>query len=257
MSTNQQKDKPAVNRPKGGVASIATLDLVATTLDKLINRRYGVESIGCLYGPSGWGKTFSTNVLAIDTRAYFVQVQPIWTKKTFLQKILDEMRIEWESKTGVPELYDMVVQQMAASQRLLILDEFNRAIERPILAQITRAIADSSQAPILLVGEEKLRRDLSKECFKQLNRRISAWAEPVDVNVDDALKLAQIYCPNIDIAPDAINTLTEFSKGSVASIVNCLNAIYESCLTQGIDSLSLSTLQKISLPYITHQRRKV
>jgi hypothetical protein len=68
MSTNQQKNKPAADRPKGGIAAIATFDLVATTLDQLTNRRFGMDGIGCLFGPSGWGKTFSSNVLAIKPR---------------------------------------------------------------------------------------------------------------------------------------------------------------------------------------------
>jgi len=257
MSTNPQKNKPAVDRPKGGVAAIATFDLVATTLDQLTNRRFGMDGIGCLFGPSGWGKTFSSNVLAMETRAYFVQMQPVWTKKTFLQKILDEMKVDWDRSCSVPDLFDMVNQQLAASQRILIIDEFNRAIERPVLAQITRAIFDCTQSPILLVGEEKLPGELAKPAFKQLYRRVSAWAEAQDVTVEDAKKLAPIYCPNIDIAPDAIAALTAFSKGSVSSVVKCLNVIFESCLTQGMDSLNLAALQKIALPSATHPKRKI
>lgn len=256
MSTNQQKLK-ITERPKGGVAAIATFDLVATTLDQLANRRYGMDGIGCLFGPSGWGKTFSSNVLAIETRAYFVQMQPVWTKKTFLQKLLDEMKVDWDRGCSIPELFDMVIQQLAASQRTLIIDEFNRAIEKPVLAQITRAIFDCTQSPILLVGEEKLPSELAKPAFKQLYRRVSAWAEAQDVTVSDAVKLVPIYCPNVDISADAMEALTEFSKGSVSSVVKCLNVIHESCLTQGIDSLNLSALQKIALPSSTHPKRKI
>lgn len=251
------KDKQTNNRPKGGVASIATFDLVATTLDQLTNRRHGMDGIGCLFGYSGAGKTFSSNVLALETRAYFVQLQPVWTKKTFLQKILDEMKVDWDRSYGVPDLFDMVNHQLAMSQRILILDEFNRAIERPVLAQITRAIFDCTQSPILLVGEEKLPSELAKPAFKQLYRRVSAWAEAQDASVQDAAKLAQIYCPNVDIASEALSALTAFAKGSVSSVVKCLNVVHENCLVTGMDSVSLAALQKIALPSATHPKRKI
>jgi hypothetical protein len=45
-------------RPVGGIAAIATLDVVQATLEQLATRRQGVPGIGVLYGPSGWGKTF-------------------------------------------------------------------------------------------------------------------------------------------------------------------------------------------------------
>ncbi|MFZ6872837.1 AAA family ATPase [Undibacterium sp. Di27W] len=251
------KDKQINNRPKGGVASIATFDLVATTLDQLKNRRQGMDGIGCLFGPSGWGKTFSSNVLALETRAYFVQLQPVWTKKTFLQKILDEMKVDWDKSCSVPDLFDMVNNQLAVSGRILILDEFNRAIERPVLAQITRAIFDCTQSPILLVGEEKLPSELGKPAFKQLYRRIAAWAEAQDVTVQDTAKLAPIYCPSVDFAEEALSALTTFAKGSVSSVVKCLNVIHEDCLVTGKELINLAALQKIALPSATHPKRKI
>ena len=258
MSNLSIKDKLAnPARPKGGVAAIATFDLVATTLDQLSNRRVGMDGIGVLYGPSGWGKTFSSNVLAMETRAYFVQMQPVWTKKTFLQKILDEMKVDHDKSCTIPDLFDMVTSQLAASRRTLILDEFNRAIERPVLAQITRAIFDSTQCPILLVGEEKLPSELSRPDFKQLYRRVSAWAEAADATVDDTAKLAPIYSPGIDFEPAALAALTAFAKGSISSVAKCLNVIHETCLTQGMDSISLAALQKIALPSATHPKRKI
>lgn len=257
MAINQDKHK-MLSRPQGGVAAIATFDLVAQTLDQLSNRRVGVDNIGGLYGPSGWGKTFSTNILAVETRAYFVQMQPVWTKKTMLQKILAEMRIEFASSDSIPDLFDMVVNQLAASQRMLIIDEFNRAIEKPILAQITRAIADCAQTPILIVGEEQMRNVLAKKSeFKQLNRRISYWAEAKNVSESDTAKLMPIYCPDIDIDGDALEALTDFAKGSVSSVVKCLNVIHEYCMTHGHEQVSLPILKKIALPSATHPIRRV
>lgn len=252
-----ENSKAQIVRPRGGVAPIATFDLVAATLEQLTTRRMGMDGIGCLYGPSGWGKTFSSNTLALETRAYFVQMKAVWTKKTFLQKILEEMKVDYSHSDSIPELFDAVTSQLAASKRVLILDEFNRAIEKPILAQITRELFDSTQTPVLLVGEEGLPNAMSKPQFKQLYRRVSAWAEAKDVTVADAYKLAPIYCPGIAFDQASIETLVQFSRGSVSSIVKCLNQLLEHCLTQGLDSMDLTALQKVALPSATHPKRKV
>ncbi|MDO8654222.1 MAG: ATP-binding protein [Undibacterium sp.] len=249
--------KPSIARPKGGVAAIATFDLVAATLEQLTNRRVGMDGIGVLYGPSGWGKTFSSNTLALETRAYFVQMKAVWTKKTFLQKILDEMKFDYDDHCSIPELFDMVTSQLGASRRVLILDEFNRAIEKPILAQITREIFDSTQTPLLLVGEEQLPNVMARSQFKQLYRRVSAWAEAQDVTVADAAKLAPIYCPGVAFENAALTALVTFSKGSVSSVVKCFNQLQEHCLTHGMDSMDFASLQKIALPSSTHPKRKI
>lgn len=253
----QQNSKANTARPRGGVAAIATFDLVAATLEQLTNRRMGMDGIGVLYGPSGWGKTFSSNTLALDTRAYFVQMKAVWTKKTFLQKILEEMKVDYSYNSTIPDLFDAVTSQLAASKRVLILDEFNRAIEKPILAQITRELFDSTQTPILLVGEEQLPNAMARPQFKQLYRRVSAWAEAKDVTADDAYKLAPIYCPNIEFEASAVEALVQFAKGSVSSVVKCFNQLHEHCLTQGMDSVNFAALQKIALPSATHPKRKI
>src|SRR4051812_13797435 len=113
-------------RPTGGIAAIATLDMVAATLERLSTRRLGVPGIGVLYGPSGWGKTFSTNTLANESRAYYVQILSAWRSKDLLEKILSEMGVA-HGRATVSKLLDMVTQQLSASRRTLILDEFDHA----------------------------------------------------------------------------------------------------------------------------------
>ncbi|BAS32806.1 phage DNA transposition protein [Ralstonia phage RS138] len=62
MTKNTNTGKPAVG-PIGGVAHIATLDLVSATLERLDARRNGLPGIAVLYGAAGWGKTFAANAL--------------------------------------------------------------------------------------------------------------------------------------------------------------------------------------------------
>jgi Cdc6-like AAA superfamily ATPase len=248
MTKNNTMSKPinlAHPRPTGGIASIATLDMVAATLERLNTRRLGVPGIGVLYGPSGWGKTFSTNTLANESRAYYVQILSAWRSKDLLEKILAEMGVA-HGKATVSKLLDMVTQQLAASRRTLILDEFDHAAKSDKLVELTRDIYEGSQGSLLLVGEELLPRKL--EAWERFHSRVSTWAPAQRVSLEDAVKLAPIYSPGVAIADDVLDRLVTLSKGSVRRVVNCLTAIHEHCQLYALDEVSAPAMANIALP---------
>lgn len=244
----------SVARPSGGVASIATLDMVAATLERLSNRRLGVPGIGVLYGPSGWGKTFSTNTLANESRAYYVQMLSAWRSKDLLEKILSEMGVA-HGKATVSKLLDMVTQQLSASRRTLIIDEFDHAAKSDKLVELTRDIYEGSQGSLLLVGEELLPRKL--EAWERFHSRVSTWAPAQRVSLEDAIKLAPIYCPGIGLGDGVLDKLVTRSKGSVRRVVNDLTAIHEHCQLYALDEVELQTLADIALPADRAPERRV
>ena len=103
------------------IANINNLSLVAIAMERLMNRPDGLPGLGVLYGPSGYGKTTATVAVANSTQAYYVQLRSAWSKKTLLEKICFEMGIP-AAKTTAANL-DLICEQLAASQRPLILDE--------------------------------------------------------------------------------------------------------------------------------------
>jgi len=257
MNKNNAISKPdynAMQRPVGGIANIATLDMVAATLERLNNRRLGVPGIGVLYGPSGWGKTFSTNALANESRAYYVQMLSAWRSKDLLEKILSEMGIA-HGKATVSKLLDMVTQQLSASRRTLIIDEFDHATKNDKLVELTRDIYEGSQGSLLLVGEELLPRKL--EHWERFHSRVSTWAPAQKVSMDDAIKLAPIYCPGVAIAADALNKLVINAKGSVRRVVNYLTVIHEHSQIYAMDEVTLPALASIALPTDRAPERRV
>lgn len=241
-------------RPIGGIAPIATLDVVQATLVQLEQRRQGIPGIGVLYGPSGWGKTFATNSLANEARAYYVQMLSAWRSKDLLTKILAEMGLTHKSGT-VSKLLDMVTEQLSASRRTLIIDEFDHAAKSDILIELTRDIYEGSQGSLLLVGEELLPRRL--ENWERFHSRVSAWAPAQRVSFDDAVKLTPIYCPDVEPTSDVLDKLVTLSKGSVRRVVTCLTAIHQHSQLYGLDQIGMAELAKIALPGDRAPERRV
>ncbi|WP_316154757.1 ATP-binding protein [Cupriavidus sp. BIC8F] len=239
MTKNPSVGKQAVPRPSGGVAQIGTLDLVSATLERLDNRRTGLPGMAVLYGPAGWGKTFATNVLANENRAYYLQLRSLWSRKTILEKILFEMGVT-HGKATAPVLLDMVCEQLNASRRTLILDEFDYATDSNSLVELTRDIYEGSQGSLLLVGEELLPKKLEK--WQRFHSRVLTWVPAQRVTAEDCGKLATIYADGIRFEPEVFAILAAETKGSVRLATVNLSNIHEYCLTFGKDVFTAADL---------------
>ncbi|WP_404991360.1 AAA family ATPase [Cupriavidus pauculus] len=244
MVKNTNAGKHTTPRAAGGVANIGTLDLVSATLERLDTRRSGLPGMAVLYGPAGWGKTFATNVLAIESRAYYVQMRSAWRSKSLLEKILFEMGVK-HGKATVPALLDMVCEQLSTSRRTLILDEFDYATKSDSLIELARDIYEGSQGSLLLVGEELLPKKL--EQWERFHSRVLTWAPAQPVTVEDAVQLAAIYAPNVELSPDVLAHLVQAAKGSVRRVSVNLTQLHEHCLTYGIDVCTVADMEKVAI----------
>ena len=81
-------------------------------------------------------------------------------QKTLWKKICFEMGLP-PARTAAGCL-DVICEQLAASQRPLILDEADYLVTHKGLVELVRDIYEGSQAPLMLVGEEMLPTKLKK-----------------------------------------------------------------------------------------------
>ncbi|BBF84912.1 DNA transposition protein [Aquitalea magnusonii] len=219
------------------IAPIANLDLVAVVMEKLVNRQDSLPGLAVYYGPSGWGKTTATVAVANRSRAYYVQLRSAWSRKTLLEKILFEMGIK--PAGTIPALLDQICEQLAASRRPLILDEFDYCADKHGMIELVRDIYEGSQSSLLLVGEEQLPHKLKR--FERFHGRVLSWLPAAAVSLADSRQLAAIYCPDIPLADDLLQHLVALSHGSVRRVsVNLVN-VYDTALVEGMDSVDLAT----------------
>lgn len=211
------------NKPVNRVANTANLDLVAVATEKLLNRVDGLPGIGVMSGPAGYGKTEACCALANRTRGYYVQMRSAWNRKALLEKILFEMSIK--PVGTIPNLLDQVCEQIAASRRPLIIDEFDFALRTDGLVELVRDIYEGSQGTLLLVGEETIPAKLKR--WERFHSRVMAWIPALPVSLEDARKLAPIYCPDVRIAEDLLSHVVELANGSVRRVCVNLTRIHE------------------------------
>lgn len=210
---------PMVNR----IANISNLHLVAVATDKLLNRVDGLPGIGVIYGEAGRGKTIACSALANKTRGYYVQMRSAWNRKTMLEKILFEMGIKQLST--ISSMLDQICEQLAASGRPLIIDEFDFCLRSDAMVELVRDIYEGSQGTLILVGEEMLPHKLKK--WERFHSRVMAWIPAMPVSLDDARQLAPIYCPAVEVSDDLMAHVVSSANGSVRRVCVNLTLIHE------------------------------
>jgi DNA transposition AAA+ family ATPase len=211
-------------------ANIHNLDLVRTAVERLTSRAHGLPGLAVLYGPAGWGKTTAALAVANEARAYFVQMRSAWTRKTLLEKVLCEMSIP--ASGTIPALLDMACAQLAASNRPLIIDEFDYCARSGAMIELVRDLHEGAgSAPILLLGEELLPQKLKR--WERFHSRVLAWVPAQPVTLADARALVPIYCPGLDVHDDMLTHLVGLAAGSVRRVAVNLAGIADAAAAEG------------------------
>jgi DNA transposition AAA+ family ATPase len=219
-------------------ANIHNLDLVRTAVERLTGRASGLPGLAVLYGPAGWGKTTASLAVANEANAYFVQMRSAWTRKTFLEKVLIEMGIRPTGST--PALLDAACAQLAASARMLIIDEFDYCVRSDAMVELVRDLHEGAgSAPILLLGEELLPQKLKK--WERFHSRVLAWVPAQPVTLADARALCPIYCHGITVEDDLLEHLVRISGGSVRRVVVNLAGISDAAAAEGWRTVDRAT----------------
>ncbi len=219
-------------------AQIHNLELVRTAVERLTNRSNGLPGLAVLYGPAGYGKTTAACAVGNELRAYIVQMRSAWTRKTLLEKVLTEMGIKPHGT--IPQMLDTACTQLAASGRMLIIDEFDYCVRSDSMVELVRDLHEGGgAAPILLLGEELLPQKLKK--WERFHSRVLSWIPAQPISVADAAALAPIYCPNVHVGTDLLEHLVKHAAGSVRRVSVNLAGIAEEAALEGWDAVTLGT----------------
>lgn len=226
---------PANSHPT--VAPLTNVALVLAALERAKTRARGLPGILVLHGPSGWGKSTAAAYAATRTRAYYVAMQSVWTRRSFLLACAREMGLA--PRNTLPEIAEQISEQLALSERPLIIDEADVLAERDGGAGVIKDLYESTLGTLLLIGEERLPQRLQR--WERLHGRVLEWIGAEAVTLADARALTRIYAPGISVADDLLATLVKRSKGSVRRVAVNLDGIRHEARKQGWGSVDAAT----------------
>lgn len=222
-----------VNRP----APLKNVAAFSTLCQKVVGRRPDLPGLGVFYGPSGYGKTKSAIFGANMYRAAYVECGQFTTAKSLLTNILKELG-QPRPRGTVTDMIDDAVRIMAGDiTRPVIVDEAHHVANKRFV-DVLRELHDKSLAPVILIGEETLPKQL--ESFERVHNRILDWVAAVPCDLQDFKLLAKSCLPNVRVADDLASAILAETRGNTRRIVVNFDKVEEIALRDGLTTVDLA-----------------
>jgi len=161
------------------IAEIHNMQLARAALETVQSRSRGLPGLAVIYGPAGWGKTTALTTVANQTRAYYIQMRSAWGRKSFLEHLMvamglaDGRRVMAGKSIGtISQMLDQIAEQLALSDRPLLIDEADFLIKSDGMAELLRDVYEASGAAIVLSGEEMMPAKMAR--WERLHSRVLA-----------------------------------------------------------------------------------
>ncbi len=215
-----RNDKQIKKNPSTGTAPLKNIAIMESLVARVLQRPAHLPGIVTLSAPSGFGKSTAAAYISAKYNAVYVEVRSTWTKKSFLEAVLKQLGIR--ANQTVSQMMEQVSEELALSGRLLMLDEFDNAVDRN-LVELVRDIYEQSKASIIIIGEERLPQKL--QVWERFHGRIMDFAQGMPADLTDARILNEHYVPDVSIADDLMKVLVTEARGSVRRIVTNIERI--------------------------------
>lgn len=227
------QNQTPVNKP----AMLKNVAIFMTLIEKVVERRPDLPGLACFYGYSGYGKTKSAIYGANRYRAAYVECDQFTTAKSLLQLMLKEMNVPTPRGT-VPDLIEQAVLRLSADpKRPLIIDEAHHIAHKRFI-DLARTLHDKSGAPVILIGEETLPRELEKH--ERVHNRMLDWAAAQPCDLDDFRTLAKAAFPRLALSDELAARILADTRGNTRRIVVNLAKADEIARQKGVEVVDLA-----------------
>lgn len=208
----------------GSHAALKNVVEMMKLVEKLRSRPPHLPNIGVMHGPSGYGKSWAAIYAANKTHAVRVEVCDSWTRKTLLKAILHELGTTLPRGT-VADMAARAVELLGEEiGRPLLIDEADKLVDKGMV-ELVRELAEFSQVPVVLIGEEALPSKLAR--VERVHNRVLDWAPAQPCDLEDTRKLAALYAPRLTLTDGLLERVRSESDGRARRIVTNLHHIAE------------------------------
>ena len=192
------------------LAITKNVSALALAYEGLATRDFGVPGMCLVHGYSGAGKTTAVTWQVNRTRGVYVRATSQWTPSTMLGCVMREVGAAPLQRRQA--MLDHIVDQLAAGQRPLFVDEADYLLKNGDMLEVLRDIHDLSHVPVVLIGMQGIDKRLVHK--PQLARRLSHWVEFLPSDLEDARTLASTIC-EVEIDDELLARLHAEAKGSI------------------------------------------
>jgi len=231
-----------MHAPPVNVYAPALLKNVAamlTLVETLRNRPQISSGFGVFSGPSGYGKTVASTYAQNQYGCVYIEAREFWTRRAFCEALLEELG--QKPRGTIPQMMKDIVQVLGHDiGQALIIDEADKLVDKGMI-ELARDIQEMTNAPVILVGEEKLPTKL--QSFERVHNRVLDWVLAQPCDVQDARLLARRIVPGIEIEDALLEKMCRETGGRTRRVANSLFAAANVARTSGATTLTVETYQ--------------
>lgn len=223
------------------VAPLRNVMLLGALIRKVQQRDEGMPGMACFHGFSGYGKTQAALYNTQATKACWVEVKSVWTRKTLTEKIC--MNLGIPTGRTVADSVEKIAQELAQSGRPLLLDEAHILCTDSMMKLLHDLYESAHGSSIILIGEEMLPQSLRR--WERVHNRMLDWepAQPADLR--EVSILANLKCRGLTIKEEVLEKVLVESQAVARRIVSNLNQIKDYARTEGKSVIDGSDIKAI------------
>lgn len=221
----------------GQPAILKNVAAMLTLIETLRQRPQMSSGFGVFSGPSGFGKTVASTYAQNHEDCVYVEVREFWTRKSFCEAVLRELGRK--PKGTIAQMMEEIVYVLGSDiGRAVILDEADKLVDKGMI-ELARDIQEMTNAPVILVGEEKLPQKL--KAFERVDNRVLDWVLAQPCDVEDARVLARMIVPGVEIDDPLLAKICRDTGGRTRRVSNTLFEVANWARKQGEKTLTLAT----------------
>lgn len=205
------------------------------TLIETIRLRPELSSgFGLFYGPSGYGKTVASTYAQNEENCLYVEVREFYTRKDLCVAFLQELG--QQPHGTISQMMREIINLLGSDpNRAVIIDEADKLVDKHMI-ELARDIQEMTQAPVILVGEERLKAKLER--YERCASRVLDEVKALPCDVDDARELAGALAPDVVIADDLLRTVCIEARGSTRRVANALYDVANFARSKGLETVA-------------------
>lgn len=200
---------------------------------ELIDRPYGVEGMGLLWGETGEGKTKSIAYANGAIGALYVEVGAAWTPRVLAEALIFECGQPMGRSAAA--MIAAVIKDLVKHPRPVFFDEAERLLEIKHGLEIAREIYDKSSSPVILAGTQELCQKVS--IVPAMERRITQIVRFNGISWEDAKIVADTIC-EVHLENELLERVYDAAFKNIGRMLTSFSNIERFAKTNKIDSVT-------------------
>ena len=216
---------------------------VEKAVESLNNRDPSLPGLGLIFGKWGYGKSSAVEHFYSVADVFYIVIERLWRPRRMLEEICDVLNLG-DSEYRLDRLSDQVCEGLRRWRKPLFIDEADYLLKNSVMLDVVRDIHEKTKVPILLIGMERLYRNLQKhgQFFSRILPAAIVEFQPV---TPPEIALITSEWTGLSIDMEAAHLFCQYVEGDYRYIVGYLLSFEQACRVNKTDQITTKMVEAV------------